>query len=175
MRPRLMFWPIVLTLVVLMLPGCAGPSDDGGDSTPTTDAVVVVGSAGCVMASYSDESVDGVLVIDEHFVCEHEMSDPRVNGTEDLRVVTRLANRTTGGAWTVQEAVLTNDMGTWRGSAQGVVDLAGVHPFADGVAPFNYGEVLYIGEGGYEGLEYQYYFSGSNGQVGVTGWIQPAD
>jgi hypothetical protein len=180
MRPFSIRWLVPLTLVVLLLPGCGYSADDAvapgsGDSTPADDATVVVGSGVCDMTSVSEEAVDGVDVIVEHFVCEDEMSDPRVSGTEDMMVVSRVADYSTGGTWTAQDTTLTNDGGTWRGSMQGVVDLAGVHPFAEGVRPFNYGEAHYIGEGAYDGLEYHYYISGSNGTAGVTGWIQPAD
>ena len=179
MRLRALIWSIPLTLVLFLLPGCSDSDDDAvppglGESTPTDDATVVVGSGRCGMTSVSDDVVDGVEVIVEHFVCEVEASDPRVSGTEDLMVVTRLATWTLGGTWTVEDATLTNDGGTWRGSSQGVVDLTGVHPFAKAVIPFNYGEAHYIGEGAYDGLEYHYYISGSNGTAGVTGWIQPA-
>ena len=180
MRSFTLRWLIPFTLVVLLLAACGDTADDAvgpglGDSTPADDATVVVGSGVCDMTSVSEEAVDGVDVIVEHFVCEDEMSDPRVTGTEDMMVVSRVADYSTGGTWTVQGATLTNDGGTWRGSAQGIVDLAGVHPFADRIRPFNYGEAHYIGEGAYDGLEYHYYISGSNGTAGVTGWIQPTD
>ena len=179
MRLRTLSWSIPLALVLFLLPGCSDSADDAappglGESIPADDATVVVGSVRCGMTNVSDDVVDGVEVIVEHFVCEVEASDPRVSGTEDLMVVSRVAHFTLGGTWTVQDATLTNDGGTWRGSAQGVVDLTGVHPFAKGVIPFNYGEAHYIGEGAYDGLVYHYYFSGSNGMEGVTGWIQPA-
>ena len=81
MRLRTLIWSIPLTLVAFLLPGCSDSADDAvapgvGESTPADDATVVVGSGVCDMTSVSDEVVDGVLVIVEHFVCEPEMSDP---------------------------------------------------------------------------------------------------
>ena len=165
-----------LSVLVLSLAtaGCSNnPTAD--PSVPPDDATVVVGSGICDMTSVSDDIVEGVDVIVEHFVCEHDMSDPRVSGTEDLMVVTRVADWDTGGTWTAQDTTLTNDQGVWRGSLQGIVDLVGVLPFAEGVVPYNYGEAHYIGEGAYEGLEYHYFVSGSNAKAGVTGWITPSD
>ena len=127
------------------------------------------------MSPVSDDTVDGVDVIVEHFVCEDDMSDPRVSGTEDLMSVSRVADWATGGTWIAQDATLTNDRGVWRGSVQGIFDLIGVLPFAEGVVPYNYGSGHYIGEGAYEGLEYHYFISGSNSEAGVTGWITSSD
>ena len=127
------------------------------------------------MTSVSDEVVDGVNMIVELFVCEDTMSDPRVSGTEELLVETQLVDSTVGGTWTTREATLTNDGGTWSGTLQGIVDLEGVLPFAEGLVPYNYGEAHFVGEGAYEGLKYHYYISGSNGEAGVTGWITSSD
>ncbi len=68
-----------------------------------------------------------------------------------------------------------DDQGTWSGTSQGLVDLEGVLPFAEGLVPYDYGEAHHVGEGGYDGLEYHYFISGSNGDAGVTGWITSSD
>jgi hypothetical protein len=155
--------------LVACLVGCAtGGTED--PRTPPEDATVVVGTGTCTLESLGDEIVDGVRVVTERFTCHDEMSDARVTGTETLAVTTRLSS-SLGGTWSTAEAVLTTEGGTWRGWAQGVVDLSGVLPFAEGVTPFNYGEGHYLGEGAYKGLEYHYYMSGSNEEAGVTGWI----
>ena len=78
---------------------------------------------------------------------------------------------TTGAVWIAEGGTLTTDEGTWRGDSWGVVDLAGVSPWAEGVVPFNYGEGHYVGEGVYEGLEYHWYLNGSNALGSITGWI----
>ena len=169
---------IGLSVLVLSLANAGCSKDSTADpSVPPDDAIVVVGSTlgNCSMTPISDDLVDGVDVIVEHFVCETESSDPRVSGTEDLMVVTRVADYATGGTWTVQDSTLTNDQGVWRGTSQGIVDLVGVLPFAEGLWPYNYGEAHYVGEGAYEGLEYHYFFSGSNGKGGVAGWITSSD
>ena len=165
-----------LSVLVLSLATAGCSSDSTVDqSVPPDDAIVAVGTGTCDMTPVSDDMVDGVDVIVEHFVCQLDMSDPRVNGIEDLMVVSRLADSATGGTWTAVDATLTNDQGVWRGSSQGVFDLVGVSPFAEGLVPYNYGEAHYIGEGAFEGLEYHYFISGSNEQAGVTGWITSAD
>ncbi len=162
-----------LVLTVGMV-GCSGDTQ-ADPSVPPDDAIVVVGTGLCEMTPVSDEMVDGVNVIVERFVCKPEMSDPRVSGTEDLLIETRLADPTVGGTWTARQATLTNDQGTWSGTSQGLVDLEGVLPFAEGLVPYNYGEAHYVGEGAYDGLEYHYFISGSNGEAGVTGWITSSD
>ncbi len=165
-----------LSVLVLSL-GAAGCSSDStaDPSVPPDDATVVVGSSICRMVPVSDDTDDGVEVIVERFVCEDDMSDPRVSGTQDLMITSRVADRATGGTWTARDATLTNDQGVWRGSAQGIVDLVGVLPVAEGVVPFDYGEGHLVGEGAYEGLEYHYFMTGSNRESGMTGWIRSPD
>lgn len=165
-----------LSVLVLSLATAGCSSDSTADpSVPPDDATVVVGSSICRMTPVSDVMDGDVEVLVEHFVCEDDMSDPRVSGTQDLMIVSRVADWATGGTWTVQDATLTNDQGVWRGSAQGVFDLVGVLPAAEGVVPYNYGEGHYVGEGAYEGLEYHYFMTGSNSQAGMTGWITSSD
>lgn len=159
---------LTITLTACLV-GCAATVTDVAEAPPD-DAAVVAGTGTCTLANLGDEVIDGVRVVKERFTCADEMSDPRVTGTETLVITTRLG-ASLGGTWSAPEAVLTTDGGTWRGWAQGVVDLNGVLPFAEGVTPFNYGEAHYVGEGAYEGLEYHYYMSGSNERAGITGWI----
>lgn len=166
-------WTIRGTVLAITLAagltGCAGSAGDAV-GVPPEDATVVVGSSVCTLASLGDELVDGVRVITERFECDDTMSDPRVTGTEVLPMTTRLASGV-GGTWSAPDTVLTTDGGTWRGWAQGVLDMTGAFPLAKGIIPFNYGEAHYVGEGAYEGLEYHLYMSGSNEDAGLTGWI----
>ena len=60
--------------------------------------------------------------------------------------------------------LITNDDGSWRGSAQA----------ADSGGPVN-GEAHYVGEGAYEGLVMRYYLAGHEGNQAVSGWVTPAE
>lgn len=122
------------------------------------DAVVVSGTATC---SFSGEGVDpeggaGFLV-----VCELDMSDPRVSGTERHDRLRFFNGGEVGDVWVAEEAVITNAEGTWRGSVQA----------ADDNIPS--GEAHYVGKGAYEGLEFHYYFGGYEraDNVDLRGWI----
>ena len=143
------------------------------DLSVDANAIVVVGSGTCSMLRDGYTVADGVQFVTERFICEDVMSDPRVTGTNELVVETKITDDDTGGIWTAEEATLTTAEGSWRGTAWGIVDLSGVLPFAAGVIPFNYGEAHYIGEGPYAGLEYHWYIAGSNSEAAVTGWIRP--
>ena len=120
-----------------------------------TDAVGVFGTAEC---SFSDVGTDpeggaGLVV-----VCELELSDPRVSGTERHDRFRFVAESEAGAVWVAEEATITNEQGTWRGTAQA----------ADDGLPS--GEAHYVGEGAYEGLEFHYYF-GHVDDIVVRGWI----
>lgn len=162
---------ILVVIVAASLTGCAGGTGSDVVGAPPDDATAVVGASTCTLTDVSDDVVDDVRVIVERFECEDTMSDPRVTGTETLLSTSRIEPGAAAGTWSAPDAVLTTDGGTWRGWAQGVVDLTGVLPFAEGVTPFNYGEAHYVGEGAYQGLEYHVYVSGSNSELGVAGWI----
>jgi hypothetical protein len=142
---------------------------DGGsttDGTPTTgaapfhaiaaDSEVVSGTAAC---DFSNQGIDpeggaGLLV-----VCELDMSDPRVSGTERHDRFRIFNGGDLGDVWVAEEATITNADGTWRGMAQA----------ADDGTPS--GEANYIGEGAYDGLEFHYYFGHLEDIVLVRGWI----
>jgi hypothetical protein len=154
-------------LLATTLTACGTPADD--QAGPPNEAVAVVGTSECVI---TDRTFNGDMIT-ELFECTVEMSDPRVTGTETLTAVTQDGDK--GGVWTVDDAVLTTGDGTWRGTGQGVVDYVGVLPTAQGMAPYNYGELHYRGEGRYEGLEFHYYLSASNSGGAYAGWIASTD
>jgi hypothetical protein len=166
----------VVALGMCCVAGCgsdaAVPVDSPPDLETSPEAVVVVGNSTCTMRNEGFTEDDGLGVVTERFICQDVMSDPRVTGTQELVAVTKYTDDTIGGVWTSDEATLTTDEGTWRGTGWGIVDLAGVLPFAEGEFPFNYGEAHFFGEGPYEGLEYHYYITGSNSSAGLTGWIR---
>jgi hypothetical protein len=170
MKPLLM----AVVLMGVVVGGCATASPDDLGAGPSGEAVAVWGTASCVIESDSASVVEGVYVVEEDFVCELTASDDRISGTETLHVVSRFTGPEEA-VWTVEEAVLSTSKGSWRGSAHGALTLSSssVLPHAvDASPPFNFGEVFYEGEGDLAGLQFHYYFSGSNSTEGFAGWIE---
>ena len=164
-------------ITVVALSACS--SDDGstlrtGDTVPD-GAVAVTGTSQCTIQPLSDTiGDDGTEVVEERFTCRTTMSDPRASGAEEYPlIVTRITDPSNpvAGLWHAEGATITNDDGVWRGNGFGVVDLVGVSPLAEGVWPFNYGEVHYTGEGAYDGLTLHFYISGTNYDFALAGWI----
>jgi hypothetical protein len=127
-------------------------------------SVVVWGTASCEISMSGGDSTDGAE--GWFVVCTLDMSDPRVSGIERQDRFHLLVGRIGAGAvWAGEEAQLTNDQGTWRGSVLGV----------EGRDTLPSGEAHYVGEGGYEGLVFHYYFSTSEdaSHAVVRGWISP--
>lgn len=159
MRSRVMLLMVVGGLVV-----AACGSGESTEATPEAapfhavpdDSVAVTGTATC------DTSwLGGLLTVE----CVLDMSDPRVSGNEIQPDIHFFAAGLDARVWMVEEAVITNEDGTWRGSAQGAEDLAGT--------PI--GEAHYVGEGGYEGLVFHYYFADLDDQVELRGWISGSE
>ena len=138
-------------------------------------ATVVTGTSRCDWRPLGNTfDSEGDEVIEERFVCETEMSDARATGIEEYPlIVTRVIDpdEAVGGTWTAEDTTLTTEDGVWRGSGYGVVDMVGVSPLAEGIWPFNYGEVHYVGEGAYDGLRMYLYISGTNLDFALAGWI----
>ncbi len=158
----------------ILLAGC-GAADGGASaaaSFPPDDATMVSGTATCEITSTSSARVDGVSEIYEHFTCTLDMSDPRVSGTEELDVTTRVLDQDIATPWVVTAATLTTEAGTWTGEGAGVLDWSGSQPYAEGVEPFNYGEMRYSGAGDLAGLELSYYAAGSDYGLAYVGWIE---
>lgn len=150
---------------LLTLAAC-GDGESGATTTAApfprvpADAVVVSGSAACEV---SDEGLDpeggpGYLV-----VCELDLSDPRVSGTERHDRFHFVTERGGGTVWLAEDAVITNADGTWRGSVQAAEDARATPA----------GEAHYVGDGAYEGLEFHYYFFHADLAVPaeVRGWV----
>ena len=163
---------VLTVLACALVATSCGDGDSAGAASgqPTSaplhaipaDAVGVTGTAEC---SFSDGGVTpeggsgGFLVS-----CELEMSDPRVSGTESHDRFRFYAGDTEteeakASVWVAEDAVLTNDEGSWRGIAQA----------ADDGSPC--GEASYVGEGAYAGLEFHYYFCHVDDPVQLRGWI----
>lgn len=165
---RLTMLPILL--VVLVVASCGR-----GESSETTtagtapfhaipaDSVVVTGTATCV---FSDGGVDPTGGDNNDLAtCELDMSDPRVSGTETHdRFRYYYEEGDEAGMWVVEEAIIINSEGTWRGTAQAVDDGTPI------------GEANFVGEGAYQGLVFHYYFSDpSFGEAVVHGWISSGE
>lgn len=141
------------------------PADPASATAPVTPfhaipagSVAVSGTAAC------DETGSGR-------VCQLDLSDPRVSGTETQDGVRILAGSVGAGDVSMaDDARIATSEGTWRGRMQAATD--------DAAVPTAVGEAHYIGEGAYEGLEFHYYFAdldiAEDGPVRVHGWILPA-
>ena len=170
-----------LAAVVLLGAGCGGtdeaaptpPPDPTHDTltTPSTlqaipaDSVGVTGTGTCSFGRPGAEAGDTEENADDFVTCELEMSDPRVSGTETHDRFRYYDLGEDAFAWVVEDAVITNDGGTWRGVIQA----------SDDGTPI--GEAHYLGEGAYAGLEFHYYFSDAVMAAGVKfrGWISGGD
>jgi len=126
------------------------------------DAVVVSGTATC---EFSDEGTDadgesgGFLI-----VCELDLSDERVSGTERhdrFEFVTGAIGD--GAIWLAHDAAITTTDGTWRGSVQA----------AENAAAIPSGEAHSVGEGIYGGLTFHSYLFHTDlgAPAEVRGWI----
>jgi hypothetical protein len=141
------------------------PADPASSTAPVAPfhpvpkgSVAVSGTAAC------DDTGSGR-------VCQLDLSDPRVSGTETQDGVRILAGSVgAGDVRMADDARIATAEGTWRGRIQAATDDASV--------PTAVGEAHYIGEGAYEGLEFHYYFAdldiAEDGPVRVHGWILPA-
>jgi hypothetical protein len=146
---------VVVAVGALALVASCGGTDTTADVAPLhavpDGAQVVWGSASCQLTS------------SPYLTCELDMSDPRVSGTETIESLSTVARR----QWIVLGDVVTNVEGTWRGSGQGSDD--------EDLAPL--GEAHFVGEGGYEGLEFHYYVAPPtegdwiSTPLPLTGWI----
>jgi hypothetical protein len=153
------------------LTACGGSETDVAQTTPVAlmtparaifhavpdDSTVVTGTTEC---QFSEQGVDpddgsaGLLA-----VCELDMSDPRVSGTERDDRFHVLVAGDVGDIWVAEEAVITNEEGAWRGFMQA----------ADDAWPC--GEAHFIGEDTYQGLEFHYYYCDIEGDTVLKGWI----
>lgn len=115
-----------------------------------TEPVLITGSATC---SFSFEPFSAT--------CQLDLSDPRVTGTETHDSIIFHPGGEVGDVWFAADAMITNDEGSWTGSAQA----------ADDGVPI--GEAHYVGDGAYEGLEFHYYFFQADlgSPAKVLGWI----
>lgn len=167
MRSRVVLLAVVVSVVVASCGGGESTETATAETSPLhgipADSVVVTGTATCV---FSQEGVDPTGGDNTDLVtCELDMSDPRVSGTETHdRFRYYVEAEDVGWVWVVEEAIITNSEGTWRGTAQAV----------DDVTPI--GEARYVGEGAYDGLVFHYYFSAPTMDIAeVHGWISSGE
>jgi hypothetical protein len=160
-----------LMVLVLGVVGCSGDAGASASGTPPPPIVTASASpspvaktpvAGEEQCTIVDAVYEG-NVDRERFACTERSSDPRVEGTWESWVVT---TETGGGlGWWAAELMMSNSLGTWRGTASGMT--RGMP-----TAPWNIGEIIWTGEGGHAGLIYHELFAGSNGRLVTAGWIE---
>lgn len=129
--------------------------------------------AGTSICSRGAEVTEGDPPVTKvQFVCQSTLSDDRVSGTEELTLVWLSMGAAQGQVWVTESATLTNSGGTWTGTGAGVFDFVGVLPTSPGLTPYNYGSVHYVGQGAYQGLEFEEFISGSDTSLALAGWIK---
>lgn len=150
MRSRVIRLLVVGSLIVA---SCGNGESTAPFHAIPDDAVAVTGTATCAFSAGGGFTAECVL----------DMSDPRVSGDEIHPNLRFFAAGEGGRVWVAEEAVITNEDGTWRGSAQAAEDLGGIPS----------GEAHYLGEGGYEGLVFHYYFFHPDlaDKAELRGWI----
>ncbi|NTV38631.1 MAG: hypothetical protein HGA51_01550 [Demequinaceae bacterium] len=154
----------IVTVTVTPTPGPTGPDR----------ATTVMSTASCSEldpVDFQDIPGSDGYVMTTRFGCDTTSSDQRISGHEEFTMVATILDPTVGGACIIDDAVLSTDQGTWRGSGRCMVDLAGVLSPAKYVEPTYFGDVAYVGEGAYSGLEYHYYLYGMQGEIAHAGWI----
>ncbi|MGD8732817.1 MAG: hypothetical protein PVH92_13130, partial [Anaerolineales bacterium] len=166
---------VILLFCVSLFSGLYGCTDNSqrsvmlADETPSvysSEIVAVIGTQMCSRKTFPGGTAeDGARVLNEQFTCNILMSDPRVSGAEVLEVES-LEYERHSMLWTA-EGIISNDNGTWRGTGKGVLR-------KEGGSPYNYGEMIYTGEGEYTGLIFRYLVAGSNEQLKIAGWIEPS-
>lgn len=156
-------------------PPVSGPvttSEPGGSVASSADddtLALVHGSATCQLVSSSERRDGGNDVVLEHFRCAYETNDPRVNGDAEGDFTTTFEPAEATSARWEATFTITNEGGSWSGTYRGSLvfwSVAGV--------PYNYGECIFTGSGGYEGLTYHELGAGGNAKLVVAGWIEPA-
>jgi hypothetical protein len=158
---------VVVGVGALALVASCGGTDTNAALAPlhavAEDAQVVWGSASCQLTGRP------------FLTCEYDTSDPRVSGTETIESLLQSESALMSERqWIVEGDVITSVEGTWRGSGQG----------SDGEDGAPLGESHFVGEGGYEGMEFVYYVAPptdgdwTSHPVPIRGWISrltPAD
>lgn len=167
MRSRVVLLAVMAGLAATSCGNAGSTASEAATAQPEplhsvpADPVVVTGTATCV---FSDDGVDPTGGDNTDLAtCELALSDPRVSGTETHDRI-RYHAAAGGWVWVVEEAVITNSEGTWRGIAQAVDDGTPI------------GEARYVGEGDYKGLVFHYYFSAPTIDTAeVHGWISTGE
>jgi hypothetical protein len=133
---------------------------------------LVSGTQDCGIEDEVETTEGQVTTIRGTLSCTDTLSDPRVSGVERGPVTLVYADLPSleVDRWSV-DMTLTNEGGTWRGAGWG-------SEFWDESGGLRTtGTVLYVGEGGYDGLQYRVLIAQSpEWQLGhyiMSGWIEP--
>ena len=176
MQPFTLRWLIPFTLIVLLLPACSDPADEGAATTIPT--VEVTAQAYCVVDSdgtwsgptLPESGLQGSAQRDYVLICTATSSDPRAT-VEWVNTVD--CDFTVDGGQTVGDcrgiATGTNDEGTWEGTFVGTTTWSGTSP-----AHVHVFEQTATGSGGYEGLTYMTTIEGTDFPWSLKGRIEPA-
>lgn len=120
-------------------PTALGLSTEGAFHAVAADAVAVSGTADCVRSGSGTATEGGSRLL---VSCRLDLTDPRVSGDERHDQLRFLVRERGGTVWQADDAAISNDGGTWRGTVKAADDSAGTPT----------GEAHYLGEGVYQGL-----------------------
>lgn len=173
-------WLALIAGCVLLLgcgpAGSAEPATSGELPSPFAGRVNVSGTAICDLEDVqATGSLAGVRTETATMRCNYEMSDPRVTASEETKLTMHWVTAKVE-YFLLEDDVLTNDGGTWRGRGWGS------EYFDESGALFSSGTSLFRGEGDYDGLSYRLIIARhaapealASGVWMVSGWIEPTD
>lgn len=165
--------------IVALVAGCtAAPGSGSPLPSSFADRVPVTGATkDCGLQDLrTTDTSGGVQTQTATLHCTYEMSDPRVSGLEEAKLTMHWVQGANPEVdyYLVEDDVLTNDGGTWRGSGWG-------SEYNDESGDwYTTGTSLFVGEGGYAGLSYRMLLAREGLALAgrpymVSGWIEPTD
>jgi hypothetical protein len=155
-------------LLVGLVVACSSAGQSASPSPPGITTVRSMGGISCTFSTISNTTVGTNVVVVEHFKCDYVMSDSRLSGDFAGDFTTTFEpGEATAARWEGSNLTITNSGGSWQGTGRGAL----VQWAEDNGQPTNYGHDTYVGAGGYAGLTYTEFVSGSNSELDISGWI----
>jgi hypothetical protein len=162
---------------VLLLPVFALIVGACGAGSVTGDRTFVYGTGNCDCNFLSATAEGDTQILIGKCVCITHLSDPRVNGQEEFPMtLTRFPDQTPEVHWfEYNDGTLTSEEGTWS-KGEGF----GSEFFDKSGGLLTSGYARYLGEGTFDGLVYEYFYSQApaftseddpNESYRIAGWI----
>ena len=144
----------------MLASACAGSADQTVEVTGTTSCVDVVDGT---------DTGDGMNFRDAVYECTMDLTDERLLGVTET---VNSCDFSEDGETTLGEchgtSVVTNDGGTWEGTFTGTTTWSTAAP-----AHVHHFDLVFIGTGDYEGLEFLAEMDGTDYPWDVTGQVEP--